>query len=268
MVTRRTLLVAAFLAAVATLADAPRASAQTVASAEARWFEADFDGARAEFESILASPRLTAADAAPAHAYLAALESMGGDERAARAHAEAALALDPNASAPEGAARSVTTLFASARDRQAGRTATVTLEAEPSPTSSSRRVVTARLRSAPASLVRDLVLRCGGAERMDRAGTVTLEVDASRSTACTAEARTAAGAVLLTVTRTFDAGASGILTANSGSTTDPATRRRRRRAGWIAGSSAAVVVASVVVGVLVHRHNGDAEFGGTTVVGW
>lgn len=262
-------LLAVVLAALAMLHSPAAASAQEVQRAEALWFEADFDAARAEFTALLARADLTVADALVAHRYLAALASMRGDDAGARAHAEAAVALDASAAPPEGAARGAITLFANARSRFAGRTATLTLESRASTVADGRIVVIARLEPAPSGLVSVVALRCGSEDATSASDSASLEVAARGSVVCTAEARSVGGAVLFRLRRAFESGHDERVVGglNEDDARDGDTSRRRR-IGMLAGGTAGAVIAAVVTGVVVHGRNADAHFGGTTVVGW
>lgn len=269
LMANRSMFLAAAFTALAMFAPVQTARAQSVDQAQAHWFEADFDAARTDFEAILASAELSIPDALTAHRYLAALDMLRGDEPTAKSHAEAALALDPAAEAPDGAPRSTAALFASARSRMGGSMATLSLEARPSTVSADRLVVEARLVPAPSALTSTIVVRCGVDERTARADSVTMEISVRGSVPCTAEARTEHGAVLFRARASFEDGGGrrGLPDVSSATSSDD-TSGRRRRIGWIAGASTGAVVVSVVLGIVMHGRNADAQFGGTTVVGW
>lgn len=266
MAFRSQLLVAA-ITVFSILGVSDRVLAQGIDQAEARWFEADFDGARRLFEAVLGSAQLSTTEAVAAHRYLAALDDLRGDARRAQLHAEAALALDPSANAPDGAPRGTAALFAAARSRLGGRRASLSIASVPDLVSNGRRTVEVRVEAAPEGLVPVLHLRCGELERTARGSSLVVEVDAGADVDCTAEARTEGGAALLRAERGFGpSGRSSTATGTARATADDRTVRRRR-VGAITGASAAAV-AAVLVGVLVHRSAEDARFGGTTVVGW
>src|SRR5262245_60593252 len=81
------------------------ARAQSIEDARTKWFEADFEGSRDEFRRVLASPSLTPTQALDAHRFLAVIHLALREDDAARAHADAAVALDPSSTPPEGAPR-------------------------------------------------------------------------------------------------------------------------------------------------------------------
>lgn len=239
------------------------ASAQNIEEARGRWFDADFEASRDEFRSVLASPALTPAHAVDAHRYLAAIHLALGESEAARAHAEAAVALDPSAEPPEGAPRGAEDLFRMARRRLGDRRAELTVEPRGAVARGVAVTVVTHLDPAPPALEARLVVRCGTAEATGEPPAVEVVVVPESDVVCVAEARTPAGAVLLSVTRELHL---PVRTSEAGALGDGEVRRKRWP--WIVGSVALAAVAGVVTGVVVHNHNQPASFGGTTVVGW
>ncbi len=116
---------------------------------------------------------------------------------------------------------------------------------------------------APPALDARLVLRCGSEEATGQPPSVEVVVVPDADVVCVAELRTAAGAVLLTVSRELHLPARA---AESGMASDGEPRRKRWP--WIVGSVALAAAAGAVAGVVVHNHNQPASFSGTTVVGW
>lgn len=234
---------------------------RTVEAARERWFEAEFEASLAAFDAVLARADLTAADALDAHRYLAALHQLLGDESAARAHADAAVALDPMVEPPDGSPPQARDLFLMARRRLGGRKATIEVEA-PAPLSlDTPGQVVARIEPAPAALFERLLLRCGDERADGSPPSVELSVVPRGDLACTAEALTAGGAVLRRTHRTFDLSGPAPGSAE--------TQRGRRVWPWVvAGSIVAAAAVGTVVAVLVARDDGNPNVVGTTVVGW
>jgi hypothetical protein len=245
------------LACVLGLVTALPAAAQSIEEGRAAYLAPDFDRARATFEQALASPGLTRADAVEAHRYLAALASFLGDDAAARAHAQAAAALDPAAVAPEGAPPAVVALFDAARRELGGVAAALRIEAAGSH-------VRARLAPAPELLAAALRLRCdpGPAEATGPPPELTVDLgpEPPASATCRAAAATAAGAALLTAEQTLAFRTEVI-------EDEP---ERRSAAIWAVPLAAGVVVAAVVVTLVVVLAGGSG--GGVPVTlhvpGW
>jgi hypothetical protein len=256
------------------LAAAP-AVAQTTAAEEveqgrALYLAADFQAAAAAFDRALGSPTLTAEEALEAHRHLAALLLALGTESEARAHAAAAVALDPEATAPEGAPPGLVELLDEARGARASvaisagaleRGAATEIEATVAP-APDRLFGALRLRCADDTDAADGVEAEGPAPRV----TVTLSVpDDATSIACHAAALSRGGADLVTAERRFELGETPV-------TPDQSTDDGGGLPAWpfIVGGAAVAVVAAVVIIVVVASSSGSdqARFGSTTVEGW
>jgi len=140
------------------------AYAQSVDHARRLYLDAEFQDAASEFELVLARPSVDIDEAAESHRYLAVLRSMLHDEAAARAHAEAAVALDPAIVAPEGAPPDVATIFEEARRATGGRRAAIAIEASERLRAGAPAHIAARLDPAPAALASQIGLRCVSGE--------------------------------------------------------------------------------------------------------
>ncbi len=232
------------------------AAAQSLDDARALWFEADFEGARREFRELLESPALDAPKALEAHRHLAVLYLVLGDDARARDHAEAAVALEPDVTPPEGSPGAAEALFRLARERVGAAGATLAIDAPAPLVVGERGTVRASLEHAPPALASSVRLRCDGAEARSAPPTVELEVVPEGTVHCTAEALSPRGAALVSFERELVTGS------------DDDEPRERRPLPWIIGASVAgAAIVAVVVGVTVAGGD-DAEFGGTTVVGW
>ena len=180
------------------------ASAQGLDEGRRLYNEADFRGARAALEAVLASSSVGRAELAEAHALLSSLSHMAGDGREAEEHAEAALALEPDARPPPGASEVLVSLFEEIRDRRRGEAAELRIETSESPTIGRPLRVVLELRAAPDGLVAELTLRCspGGEEVFEGEGPPpSLEVTAVPRAAelrCHGEGTSPRGASLLT----------------------------------------------------------------------
>jgi hypothetical protein len=104
-----------------------RVSAQFI-EARRQYLDAEFEEAWETFHEALEAPTLTREEVAQAHRYLAMLAFvLRGDESAAAEHAAAAVALDPAATAPEGAPPAVEGFFARFRRELGGRSLQLTI---------------------------------------------------------------------------------------------------------------------------------------------
>jgi hypothetical protein len=255
------------------------ASAQSIEDARQRWFDADFEGALGAFEAVLASPALTSAQALDAHRYVAVLALALGREAAAQAHADAAVALDPEVTPPEGAPEAAEALFRMAQRRQGGHPAALSIDTPVTLALGAPGRVVAHLEPSPAELIGELRLRCGAEEAHGPPPSVELAVLPREALDCVAEARTAAGAILFSTRRelTFAPPEVEVAAARpvdlappaGHAVPDPAPERRRKLWPWLVGASVlAAAAVGVTVGVVVGRRSDEAQFGGTTVVGW
>lgn len=244
----------------------------SIADARGAWFEADFEASRDGFLAVLAQPGLTPGDARDAHRYLAALFLVLDDEPRARAHAEAAVALDLEVAPPEGAPSRAADLFRMARRRLGGRAASISITPAAPLRAGELGRVGARLDPAPAELARSMRIRCDDVQAEAEGASVELELTPTQPVTCVASARTAQGAEVIVARTTLDV--DGVAVADA--LPDAATRSTPERdAPWrgrrwaIATAVVALVAAGAVTGYLVYdRNHADVGFGGTTVVGW
>lgn len=134
---------------------------------------------------------------------LSSLSHMVGQEAEAAAHADAALALEPDARPPDGTAEELVALFDEIRSRRGGEAASLLIEVHDGVAEGRRTRVALELRAAPEGLVAALSLRCssGGEEAGEGEGPPpTLEVTALPRAAelqCTGRGESSGGAVLL-----------------------------------------------------------------------
>lgn len=263
------------LSALLVLGVGAKGEAQDVASARRLYLEADFRASADEFEAVLAQPSLDAARAAEAHRYLAALRSMLRSPDAARAHAAAAVALDPTIEPPEGAPPETEAMFEEARREFGGATATLAITAEGSPAPGAPLEVQATVAPSPDRLLSRIELRCvsGDAEANERgpAPAVTLTFEpASDEVHCRAAARTSGGATLLSARESFGGGGGGGGVAIIGTETGEDDDEGGSPWPWIAVGGAAVAAAAVVAVVLLTGSSSSdtAMLGAPRVEGW
>lgn len=233
------------------------AAAQSVEEATELFYAAEFQAAGASFEQVLASSSLAVADAAEAHRFLAAIRSLEGRQDVAAEHAEAAVLLDPTATAPAGASR-LGTLFDAARSRTHGTRARMRLDVEDT---DGARIVSAELSPAAIVLVSRTRIECVRPDAVSRdverpGPAVELELDAAFAvdgTTCTATGLTSGGAALFSARRVLGAG---------GDESFPWE--------WVAigAGGAAAALGIVLVAVLVSSSSPSVEVGGIAVTGW
>ncbi|MBI5512308.1 MAG: hypothetical protein HY909_00990 [Deltaproteobacteria bacterium] len=84
------------------------------------WRARDLVTARDGFQTVLRDPQATSQEVLEAHRHLAALDQGDGRAADARGHAEAAVALDPDAVPPEGAPAETAELFTRLRGLRGG----------------------------------------------------------------------------------------------------------------------------------------------------
>jgi len=247
--------------AIALLGLAGPAAAQTLESAQQHYLEAEFERAGAELDAVLERSDLDAATAVEAHRLLAALHLIFEDRAQAREHADAALALDPATTAPDGAPLELTEIFGQARSATAGRRPLLEVRAEGWLHADRPGRVLALLSPAPPRLVPELRLRClhGGSVLAHEEGPppeVGLEVtppQGARAVTCEAQAATAGGAVLFETSVELTVGVPWW--------------------PWVVGAGAVVVTVAILVGVLVGTRdegvgNGPVRLGVPEVLGW
>lgn len=251
------------------------AAAQGTAIDEGRrlYMEADFRASAERFERALDHPDLGRDEALEAHRYLATLSHYLDEPEAAQRHAEAASALDPSVSPPEGSPSAVSDLFERVGQTAGHRASALQVTSDEAATGTR---VRATLEPAPEALASTIRLRCtheGGPPR-ERQGSppeVTLEVPRAQGPVrCHAVARTAAGAIMLE-TRAELSSEPDPLNAAAAATA-PGDEEERDGPGawpWIVTGSAVAVIGAVVAGVLLTRGDGgNVSFDDTMVEGW
>ncbi len=248
----------------ATTADAQPGGAPSVDAGRDAYLAAEFEDAARRFEAVLRSPAASGPDLAEAHRYLAALRSMLGSPADAQAHIAMAVALNPDAVAPEGAPSEVEEAFAEARAR--GERATLSITSADPLESGARATVTATLRPAlPPLATLDLDCTSGEARATERGAapslSVTLELRGDEAR-CEARALTDAGAAALAASwEQAVLGSADVAGGDDGPIV----------AGVLGGVAGALAVAGAVVliAVLTSGGGGDqATLDAPTVVGW
>lgn len=247
----RASLIASLFAVSFALVTPGRARAQSeLDQAYAAYLEADFDAARRHLDAGMALARASHAELARGHALAAVLASL--DEARAgevTGEIEAALALDASVAVPEGAPRSVSERFATARAERAGTEPGVLVTSEGAGAS---RSVVASPRDVPASLVGSVHLRCGSLEASDpRAPRLMVGGDA---VSCDGQLRGPDDRLLFERTLALEE--------------DPTSGGGDE--GWIVLGvvlGVAAVGAAVAVGVVVGT-SGDPGIGAPMVIGW
>jgi len=246
-------------ALVGTLIAALPADAQTVPDARRLYLEADFEGAAAAFEEVLARPSLDVPTGSEAHRYLAVLRALLGDEEAARRHAAIAVALDPAVTAPEGAPPWVGQAMDEARSTFGGRAARLTISSEPSGDGVR---LTATLSPAPDRLAETMSIRCVSGSAQDETSgpppDVALELaPETDSVHCRASAVTPGGAPLFSAREELAIAGAG---AGRGALVAGGELDDNDGGGsawpWI-GLTAGLVIAGAVVAFLLLGSSGD-----------
>ncbi|MBI2894980.1 MAG: hypothetical protein HYY06_15605 [Deltaproteobacteria bacterium] len=266
-----------FVAVAATLMALPfPAPAQTVDEAARAFSEARFDDSRAMFTAVAASSTASVPDLAEAHRYLTALDLLFDRPSSARAHADAAVALQPRVTAPEGAPEETNALFARASSARGGQAVELGIDLPPDPIAGAPVRARARIGGVPDMLSGPIELRCRGSgeatEATSSSGAVELAV-ATRGMRpgdgirCEASARTPQGALLREGTRSV------VLRALQDGRPRGAVATDRGGSGstwiWIgAGAGAAVVATAVVVGLLASSGGGEITLGRPQVEGF
>ena len=230
------------------------AEAQEVERARQLYLEADFPAALEAFNAVLESAEVDREGALEAHRYLAALFVVFEDSENARRHAEAAVALDPEVTAPEGAPPELAELLDGVRSEQGDTAATIEIEAEEPGLERDRDGrVSARLAPAPQALAARIVLRCTGDVEDDEENEgplpqveVTLRPSATaRGVQCEARAETEAGALMVEAEQELE--------VHRG-------HGRRRVWPWVVGFGGGAVLAGVIVAVAVVASRPDDAF--------
>ena len=266
----------------------PVARAQSLDDARRLYLEADFRGAAEAYEGVLAveSDRLVLARA---HAALSALRMMLGEEAEARAHAAAAVALDPEVVAPEGAPDDARGLLHEAGEESGGRPASVEIGPEGEVLLGETSVVVARLDPAPRLIAAALSLACssGGSEAEERGPPPEVRLSLlalGDHLRCEAAALAPSGQTVLRaereleVTRPAEAGddphpdPDPDPDPDPGPDPDPFPEPRRLWSGWIwIGVGSAVLVAAAVTAAILAVTLAPSDIvvlRETTIEGW
>lgn len=249
------------------------ASAQSTEDAVLAFSEARFDDSRAMFTAVAASGAASTADLAEAHRYLAALGLLFGQPASARAHADAAVALQPRVTAPEGAPEQTSALFARASADRGSSTMELVIELPLEPVAGAPVHARVELVGAPEILSGPIDLRCRGAGpesvATSSSGAVEMEV-ATRGlepgdiVSCGARARTSGGALLRESRRTV-----ALRAIEADRPVVPATPSGGSSSTWIwVGAGAAVVATAVVIGLLAASSGGEINLGRPQVEGF
>ena len=261
------------------LAPLAGASAQGVEEARRLYLAANFQEAVPAFEAVLESASSTREDIFSAHRHLAALHEMQGESERGLAHARAAVALEPTVTAPDGAPPEVTALLDRARDELGGR-AEIGIDTPSGPlTYAEPGVVRARVERAPDGLFAQVRLSCDG----DGDGATTASAAAPEVTAeitpraasvrCQATAATAAGAIVLEVSRALSVeGAPGGAARDGADGTHLATESSDEAATpawpWLLAGAGALVLAGAIVAIVLVAQPDQASFGGARAEGF
>jgi len=241
--------------------------------------QARFDEAAAAFEAVLNDPEASAVQIATAHLHMAALRLIAGDERGAERHASAAVALNPSASAPDGAPLRLEELLREAASAEPEGGLSVTVEVPSCPAAGAPVHTSARVTGAPQGLVASTALRCSCGEASQEAEvtdapTVSLVLQTGTASpgdelTCEASARSQSGAVLrsrrvrVALCRPSSESTTSADTATSTATEQGEPEHRSRRGLWIGvgvGATVAVAVA-VTLGVVLGTRSDMAELG-------
>jgi hypothetical protein len=253
---------ACVLAAALAAIHAP-AAAQDLERGRELYLDADFEGSRSAFESALGDPHLDRDGALFAHRHLATLNLLLGAPDAARAHARAAVALDPAAQTPPGSPREAEQLFDELRDASAG-PATLSIETDDAPEPGAVMRIRVRLDPAPEALVAALHLSCESVDEVEERGRspeVELAIVADTGVLCEAEALSRGGARLLHAERSF-----GDASRDAGGRADAGGAPAWP---WLVAGAGVAVLAGVIALVALSPGSGDqAELGRPRVPGW
>lgn len=244
------------------LSHASVSSAQTLDEARRAYLEADFRRSAETFEAVLETPSVDRAGAVEAHRHLAALRLLLGDAALARRHAEAAVALDPATSPPEGAPPAAESLFDEARDAFGGRAAAIAIEGE---TAGDDLDVRASVSPAPEALADRIGLRCvhgaDAAEETAELPEVALRIARPAQTVhCRAWITGGGGAQLIDASATFDLEAASEQVTEVGEGGSPWP--------WIGLVAGVLVVGAVVAYALISSGSDGARLGAPQAEGW
>jgi hypothetical protein len=245
------------------------ALAEGVEEAQELYLEADFPGALEAFSEMLESEGLDVETAVEVHRYLAALYLITEELDDAQRHAEAAVALQPDVEAPEGAPPELNDIFDEVRADQGEDPVTISIEAgEEGLVPRRDSTVIAELVPPARAIASRLDLWCSGdlEEAADTSGSpprVELVVVPDRdgqNVHCEAAAETRGGAIMVEAEQDLE------VTEGSG--------RRRRRSGrriwpWALGfGGGAVIVGAIIAGAVVGSRPDNAFIDAPQVPGW
>lgn len=236
----------------------PAAAQPSHDDARSLYLEARFREAASAFEAVLARSDLDVPTAADAHVHLAVLRHMLGEPERARAHVEAAVALVPDVSVPEGAPEEVVALVSGARADLGGAPVRLTLDVEADETA---RHVRARMDPAPSALELGLFLRCDGAEARGAPPEVEVRVPNDRPARCEATARSSGGAILFGVRRELAPAAALEATIDEGASPWP----------WVGLAAGVAVAAGIAIAIVATSSSGDGPVLSATEIdagGW
>ncbi len=230
----------------------------TIGEARELYLTADFSNARSVLRATLDRDDMSPAELVEAHRYLATVELLLENPRAAAAHVAAAVSLDRNVALPEGASEATAALFAGAREATTG-DARVELALERGEESL---IASAQL-VGPLVLTPELEVRCGERANRGNAPRITLTLEPDENISCRATALTQGGVTVFSAEESFafvdDDPAPQVTTTQA---SPP------KRAVWptvllVAG---AVVLTAVATAVIVTRVNSDPMVGAPQVV--
>ena len=250
------------------------ARAQTLENARRLYLAASFQDAVPAFEAVLADGDASRGEILEAHRHLAALHEIQGAGERALVHARAAVALEPDASAPDGAPPEVDALLERAREELGGPAELAIDTPDGALAYEEPGRVRAHLDPAPDGLAARVHLSCdGGDDDRAAASAAPPEVTAALtpragSVRCEASASTAAGAVLFEVTRTLSVeNAPADATLAVGAHTDDGGDGAPIWP-WLAAGAGALVLAGAVVLIVLASQPDQASFGGARTDGW
>lgn len=225
------------------------ARAQGIAEGRELYFDADFEAAVEAFEAALEGRDITRREAATAHIYLGALRFMFDRLDEARSHVEAAVALEPDIEAPDGAPTELRDLVVDVR-RDLGGPARLEIHTDGEMAPGRRVEVRATLDPAPFRLEVSISLECfSGEQSVADAHGPPPEVSTwlrfeEEGLRCSAEALTSTGAMLIRNTRELRA----VREFATRSDSDESSNESNRRGLWIGlGVGAGVLVIAAIV---------------------
>lgn len=240
--------------------------AQSVEDGREAYLSAEFERAGEIFEGVLRDEAATPADLAEAHRYLAALRIMLGQAEPGARHATMAVALDPEATPPQGVPPEVEQAFTEAAEVLAGQRARLSVASGDILVAGDRATITAQLEPTSLPYVDAIHIECAaGTSTSEERGppptvitSLALEGELAR---CTARALNEGGASL--VSSEWEGQIQG--GPEEGGGDDGVV------IGAVAGSvGGALVIAGVIIlAVVLSSDGGDqATVGVPTVIGW